>query len=405
MKSNFFDKIKIQTANLQALFAKEKPINEEATPMILLLELLANGNRFYLPENMLHLKTLAEEASGKLKQRADAIYRLLQADGLKISTNGYDKAHLENIDKELINSHLQHPAERKGKLMDKLQTWVAKEKLPDFSIIKAYSDLLNPLSYPDVFAMLADACYVFGLEGVEAYIAHGKKSLGITAFEAKPSFLVVGNQHLNRNSPHYMSPLELLFAMASELAHLYFKHSNISTNDLWAGAKDKGLFMFDTILALVPLAGVLPKALNRISKLNAVNEFLRKAEKIGSLTSKSKDLINSSLQVVDFYKGFSKKMTSKDKKEQELLAISRLMQLTADRAGLVFTDDITASVRAIFLKSDSYRQYLPFIERHGIHELLLQKNKNGTYKHIEIAIRLSALFSFYLSEEFDVIMC
>ena len=101
--------------------------------------------------------------------------------------------------------------------------------------------------------------------------------------------------------------------------------------------------------------------------------------------------------------GFYKKIIpnkKKTEKTQKLLAISRLMQFTADRAGLLFSADLKASIRAILLSGKNNFTYLNEINEKGLFVFLTEQNNDGTYKHQDIAIRLTNLFSFYISDDY-----
>ncbi len=78
-----------------------------------------------------------------------------------------------------------------------------------------------------------------------------------------------------------------------------------------------------------------------------------------------------------------------------------MLQLTADRSGLLFTGDLKSAIRTIFLTSKTYSQEFDVANRYGINEFLLSKDNNGNYKNQELAIRFASLFSFYLSDDYE----
>ena len=245
---------------------------------------------------------------------------------------------------------------------------------------------------------------MFDLENLEVYISHGDKSIGISSFESNPQFIIIGGDHLDKSSPNYLNNAELRFALGVELAHLYFKHSRITSSEIWKGAFDKGYFVVDTILSIFPAVGVFSKSLQSIGKLNQIASFLQKTEKIGKVTSKSRDIIKNSEQIVNIYKAKILKEKKDEEKEMELLATARIMQLTANRCGLIFCKDLKSSVRAMFLSSKRYYTELPVVEKYGIKEYLLKLDDKGNYPHQEMAIRLADLFSFYISDEYDSVI-
>ena len=79
------------------------------------------------------------------------------------------------------------------------------------------------------------------------------------------------------------------------------------------------------------------------------------------------------------------------------------MQLTADRAGLTICGDLRAAVEAIFLSTAENRAELPLVRRHGLVTALGRRDGQGGLLNQALAIRLAALFSFYLSSDFEAL--
>ena len=71
----------------------------------------------------------------------------------------------------------------------------------------------------------------------------GEKSNGVIGYEGNPPYLIIGAEHLNKSSNLYWNMNELQFIIASEFAHIYFKHSKITSQDVWRGVADKGSFL------------------------------------------------------------------------------------------------------------------------------------------------------------------
>ena len=189
-----------------------------------------------------------------------------------------------------------------------------------------------------------------------------------------------------------------------ELAHLHFKHARITSSDIWKGAWEKGYFVVDTVLSVIPALGLFSKSIQGISKLNTVSTFLQKTNKIGKVSSQSKEILNTSEQIVNIYKTKVSKDKKENEKEQEFLASSRIIQLTADRCAFLFTKDLKAAIRAMFLVSKTYYTEIPVIEKYGLKEFLLKTNEDESFRHQELAIRLASLFSFYLSDDYETVI-
>ena len=346
------------------------------------------------------IKDLIEIAEGKLLEKAEELKTLMEPGGLLPQTVNIVEEKYNVLPAKLIEKHLKHPASRKGHGFSNLQKWLAKVEIPDYSVIKSYAEPLNKEKYPQLNEIVTNIQYALGIENIETFISHGNKSFGINAFEGEPGFLIIGSDHLNADSPHYLRYSELKFAIAEELAHIYFKHARITSSDLWRGVIDKGTSALDALLAIIPAAGIFGKSLQGINKLNTIATLLQKAEKIEKVSQTGKGIIEATTSAVDVYQ--QKISKPKDvSKEEQLLASSRILQLTADRTALIFADTLNAAVRTMFIESPRYKSELSVVEKYGLRDFLLKKDAEGNFIHQDFAIRLANLFAFFLSDEYD----
>ncbi len=309
----------------------------------------------------------------------------------------YDKINVKSLDK-----YVRHPLSKKGGHFTKFQKWLATVKTDDYTILKSYSEQLTTNVYEDLNHIINDITQTLNLKSLEVFIARGEKSFGISSFEGEPNFVLVGINHLDKNSKHYLNPLELRYAVANELAHLYFKHARITSSDIWRGALDKGNIVLDTILTFVPAANLFGKSIQGISKLNSISTLVQTTSKAGKITNTSKEILTASDQLMKIYQ--SKKAKTEIDKEKEFWATARIMQATSDRCALALTRDIKAAVRAILILSKYYNFEIANIEETGLREYLLAKKEDGSFEHQELAIRLSNLFSFYLSDDYQKLL-
>ncbi len=346
------------------------------------------------------LDTLIQTADDTLKNRATRLKEVYEPEILsKTEYPSKDTKHKE-LSKKAIEKYLQHPATRKGGAFESLQNWLAQVKVPDYSAIKSFADALTAQNHPEVLQAITDIRFALNVGTVECFIARGEKGVGISSFEGDTPFLIIGSEHLNKESHHYMRLPELRFAIGVEFAHLYFKHSRITSNDVWQGAKDKGVFILDTLISILPGVGILGGALKHFPKFSALAKVLQSATRFTTFAATSKEALDVAAKTVNIYKGKAGTKDTQNEEQQQFLATSRIMQLSADRAGLLFCDDLKAAVRSMFLVSRYYINELPTAERYGLIELLTKQNEDGTYKYQELAIRLAAMFSFYLSDEY-----
>jgi hypothetical protein len=341
-----------------------------------------------------------EEAEGDEKRVVRQVVALLEPGGLSpLDPEAPDSPDEEvfGLKKKLLFTRVQHPAAREGHTLDKLQSFLAEVEAPDHGALKSYCERLGD-DAGAVHQALADAAMVFGVKGVTAYLSRGNKAVGIRGYEDKPPFLVIGGRHLEEDSDFHLHPWELRFSVASEVAHLRFQHSRVTMNDVWRGALDKGRLGVDLVLGMVPLLkGV--EIIDRIDKI------------IGRY---SKGPLGRAVKGIDLAEKTVTKVRGKGgagrPKEQmvaatndKLIAAHRVMQLTADRAGLLLAGDLGAAIRAIFLSNHEYLAELPVVERHGLAKALSRRDDEGEILYQDLAVRVCALISFFLSEDYRVL--
>ena len=344
------------------------------------------------------LAALLEVAAGEQQQRAEALERALGRGGLEPATPRDPPAELHPLPAAEVESALVHPAAREGGALDWLKVRLGKAAVPDYSAIRAYSERVTE-RHPELLAAATDAAMALGVEAVEAYISRGEKGVGVRAFEGQPPFLLVGGQHLEPESELHMGPAELRFAVAAEVAHLRHGHTRLTSSEVWDGVYHKGATVLDAFTMLAAPLGFLGKAVKGIERLSKVERVLSRTSALGQRTADlfgyARDVKQATSLVAGGGSGGEAAISARD---EELLAACRVMQLTADRAALVFGGDLVAGVRALFLLSGSAAQ-LSMARRHGLAKTLHRRDEQGQLMHQDLAVRVAALCSFYLKPE------
>ncbi len=347
------------------------------------------------PLNKKRLIALKENSENELTINASILLDLLSKGNIKREEKKINDIKFEELSKKNIENNLRHPATQKHGGFYPFQRWISKIKKEDYSTVKMFSEKLSPEEHNNIYKDLKEIKKAFGIDNLEIYFARGEKSVGIRGYEGEPPFIIIGSEHINKTSDFFMTSPELRFAIGEEAAHIYFNHSRITSNDVWRGAADKGYLLLDTLLGIVPVAGVIGKSIRNVSKLQGLSKLLVNVEKL----SAGGNILGSALMLDKFYQKIANKRTKKDKKH-ELLAVSRIMQFTADRAGLMFSGDLKASVRAIILSGKNNFNYMTKINKIGLYAFITEQNNNGTFKHQDIAVRLANLFAFYISNDY-----
>jgi hypothetical protein len=275
---------------------------------------------------------------------------------------------------------------------------------------------------------ISDGCVAMNLAAVPSFISMGEKRIGIRSHELPEPFLLIGGAHLDPEDDAYLEPNELRAAIATEIAHIRFKHSRITSSDLWAGVWQTGTTALETTALVLPflrflpvdllgkqrtyemVSRVVPMAwLQRIyetENLTDLTDFVTgDIGKIGSVAGSSVDAAKGHVDTVG---GVAEKLLpGQAGKRQDvsldgarILAAHRVMQITADRAALVLTGDLTATVRAMFLLHSRLQPELLVAERAGLHGCLARKGSDGNLVLPDLTVRVAALIAFYLSEDY-----
>ena len=291
---------------------------------------------------------------------------------------------------------LEHPLVARSAVWERVQAFVATQAIPDTAALRAYCQPLGRSSSATAVHALADATFFLGLPTVHAYVSRGDRRRGVRAFDGDPPFLLVGADHIDGDGDVDLTEAELRFAICAEAAHVRLGHVRITSAELWTGVWDKSWSVADFALALTP-AKLLEKP------IGAIGKGLPYLQKLG---------LGSVQDAVDYAGRVAGKLRpgasatgseSVGPEHRELLGVARALQLSADRAGLVFCGDIRAAVRAIFLTNPALIPVLAMAERHGLATTLDRRDDGGERMYEELAIRLGALGSFWMSEEFDAL--
>lgn len=293
-------------------------------------------------------------------------------------TAALDEVRVRALDGEQLEI-LRHPAARVDGVLGRLQGTLAKVVVPDCSMLKSYCERANLARTPALARAMADATMILGLGGVEVFVSRGDKSVGLRAYEGSTSFLLIGGDHLDPRSDAYLDEGPLRFAIAAELAHLRYAHSRVTGNEVWAGTVDLGLTGLGMLIVAAPiLKGLKAPAKHLLDKVGAP-AIERWRKKLARRDPHS--LANDNSQVI---------------------AAHRVMQLSADRAGLLACGDPRAAIRAMFAVHPGYLALWPLVASHGLRAAVTKSTQSEDERSRleDLAVRVAALLSFYLSDEY-----
>lgn len=349
------------------------------------------------------LRRLLAVSDGVLKRRVSRLMHVLSPnmpEAAGTQTPEGSRPAARPVDPGLIEERLRHPAGREGTVLRKVGQFLATGKTPDHSALKSYARRISPETAPELSRSIMDGALILGMPVVEGYISFGDLDTGIRGYDGKPPFLLIGGSHLEPGSPASMTPGELRFLIGGEMAHIRFRHERITSREVWEGAFDKAM----TLVELVPVLGTYLGKVGRFGQI--AGRAADMAQKVGSFQNyinQARDMAASAQSLIGGKKSDAgtagPEALSQD--EQNLISAFRVMQLTADRSGLLVCGDVVSAVRAIFKSRPTLAAELPLAESMGLSGFLSRTDEHGELMFQDLAIRLAALFSFFLSREYE----
>ncbi|MCL4755330.1 MAG: hypothetical protein KJ015_34580 [Myxococcales bacterium] len=341
------------------------------------------------------VRALHSVAEGELRERASVVLAALGPGGLARRELAGGERETSALTEELLRDVLPHPAAREGSaVLGRIQSLLAAVPEPDHGMLLEYVEPISVARQPEAARALMHAARLLGVERVQGFVSRGKKGIGLRAYEGPPAFVLVGGRHLDDDPEYGMTASELSFAVATEIAHVAYGHARVTSSEVWRGLFDRSREGLDLLLGLLPLFKsyrMAERAYSLLQKIptstiqrvvggaSAVRKRLKSRPDLG-MPHESDDVLSAM--------------------HEDLVATARVMQLTADRAGLLACRDLPAALRAMLLVRPDQRAELSLGERDGALAVLRERTPEGYFAHQDLAVRIAALLSFYLSDDY-----
>ncbi|HEX2670610.1 MAG TPA: hypothetical protein VHM25_07060 [Polyangiaceae bacterium] len=338
-----------------------------------------------------HFAVRARLASSALPDERDRVLDgVLDAQGLARRHSPFVPPRTP-LASDSIENTLTHPLARgQNSLVAGVQKLIALSPEPDHVALNDYCEALDAGQQPEAKRALDAARLAFSLPDLRAYVSRGKKSIGLRGYEGTPPYVLLGKEHLDPDSPYGMNETELAFAIGVEALHLKLGQARLTSNDVWAGAWSRTKGGVDLVLGLLPLLKGLPLAMSVTKFLDKIPEpaLRRGLEALIRFGQQRRVPIEP-----------SDAPSALSHINEDLVAAHRLMQMSADRAGLVLSGDLRSSLRGMLLVRPDTRALLEALVERDLVSALLDSEIEPALQR-DLVLRVAALLHFFESDDY-----
>ena len=278
--------------------------------------------------------------------------------------------------------------------------------------IERHCQQVGPRTHPEADELLSRVSSMLLIQTPRCFLSHGMTGARVMSSDLAP-FLLVGAAHFDPEHPQYMTPRQLGFALASQLEHIRADHLMLTTSEFWGGFADGAISGAVTLLSLIPIGGMLGSFANSFaaplidkvrtgwnnSAVRYATDYARKRLDDGIAADGIQGAYEATLgRVISRAKPDQRDEESLIK--EQLADFARCAMYTSDRIGLLATDSLSDAVRAILLLAPRTATELSTLDRDGLHGLLSRRGADGELVNQELALRLSELLKFAISDEY-----
>ena len=288
---------------------------------------------------------------------------------------------------------LQHPISKTGGMFDGMTEWIAETDSPDFGILQKYCAQVSQEEHPFITESVQNICSMLNMPVPPIYVSWGEHNIGIRSHESPSPFIIIGGEHLKKDSSHTLSLGERTAILAMELTHIKNKSSRITSNEVWQGLLQKGGVALEGAFTLLPMLKQLPT-----SWMQRVNTY---------------NTIRSAIPTLWFEKLYNRSpipnlLPTEAPKEglsidpSTVLLAYRALQLNADRMALIATGSLHDTIASFFIGFPTLLPFKDSLKTKGLQQLY-KSNLPDSMRGIQenITLRAASLISFYLSEEYQ----
>lgn len=284
------------------------------------------------------------------------------------------------------------------KAYSRFEDWVARV-IPDKSIssVKSYGELANTNNFHLLYEFDENLTKYFETD-VDVFVL-AKRNQGIISNDDGDSkYIIIDAELLDVDNANYMNGSELLFEMAREFASLRLGLSRLTCHPQWRNYSVNGVHSQDVISLFAPEPDFIALEVNRYTRIIRYGQLMSQPDyfnfEISDSTSAA-EILEDTIKAIKFAGSRPDNL-----KENEYAALSQLTAMIADRAGLVVSGNLVSSIKAMVHNDSQLKgSNVDFSAEKTVAATSCTRGTDGRPINYDFAMRLSALISFYISED------
>ncbi|MBR6278090.1 MAG: hypothetical protein IKR41_04960 [Bacteroidales bacterium] len=283
-----------------------------------------------------------------------------------------------------------------------LKDYLAKI-IPDQSIssIRQYAEKITKENFPQLDSMIECCRKCFEMPEVEVFAIKGRNQGFFSNDDGQEKYIIIDAEMLEEEGENSLNYPEMIFLISKEFYLLKSGFSKLTSHGQFRYFDVLGRSSIDIISQYAPNPSFIFQNVKDYAKLMKFSELMYNEPEYLNFDvtdyELSAELLKSTLEALDF-KSVNK---PNNQKEKEFEALSLLIDIISDRVGLLMSNNIVYSVTAI-IKNDKYiKGGMEFLKTDTAVSLALARSSDSKVLNKTFSMRLSALVSFYLSDEYE----
>lgn len=288
-------------------------------------------------------------------------------------------------------------AVQRGGVYSDLKSWLQKAT-PDSTVsaLLDYAVLTDDGSFPELNALFEECKAFFEMPDVKLYVIKNRSQGVLSNDDGEKKYIIIDDEMLDEENAAYMNTSQMAFLLAKELANLKFGFSRLFCRPQFRNFSVAGKTCIDVVSQFAPQPRFLSEDYKSYTKVLKFSELLTKNPSYFDFSDADSEHLKKTLETLN-YEGVGK---SADLKIREYGTAAWVAHVVSDRAALLFTGDFVSSVKAA-VKNDKYiKNGAELLKSESVLSLAVNLESDNMLPNTDFFLRLSALSSYYLSDDY-----